>query len=130
MFLEISESIYESLKEVLHREGIFYEVSDCTIPGETERTFHLEFEKTMTTEQISLINNQIDIFYEKFYKNKELVKDKNENGVPDYLEPEDKVVEKRRHKWDDTYHTPKQEFLGFFTGKNEEEEIVYERATE
>lgn len=44
MFLELTEEVYEKMRPALFEMGIEFESTDCTLPTETVRHFHLEFQ--------------------------------------------------------------------------------------
>lgn len=54
--------------------------------------------------------------------------DRNGNGTPDELEPQEKrTITYRHRKWEDKMHTATGEAVGYLTGKAQEEtELTYE----
>lgn len=64
-FTEQPEAIFEVLKPFFEREGVRYEVSDCTPASMKERLIHIEFLDTLSEQQKSCINTEIDRIYEE-----------------------------------------------------------------
>lgn len=125
MFFEITKEVFEKMKAYLTSAGYQFEVSDCTISGEDIAHVHVEIlTPNLTQLQIKEINEKIDMVNKEFYH--AYNKDDNENGIPDRLESEERLVEVRRRPWDDKTHTLKQELAGHVTGKAQEEEVTYE----
>ena len=121
MFLETQKIYFEKLVPYLRENNIRYEVSDCTLPGETETTLHIEFLTEIAPKQIETINNKLDEIYAK---TNEHIIDLDGNGIADNI---DKAVEEEEirqqndihREWDQKIHTPLQEAKGWFTGENE-----------
>lgn len=126
MFVEITKKVYEELKPSLIQMNVNYEVSDCTLPQDSVAMVHLRFTGILSNAEIEKINKQIDYIYGEATTEQVLKKDLDGNGIADVLENSSKVTEVRRRKWDDKVHTPGQEFAGYFTGANQEEEVFYE----
>lgn len=125
MFLEISKKKFEEnkMRDLLENMNIQYEISDCTLPDEKEMMIHIEFSNLSEPQK-----NKIENLLENVYGKDSVNKDKDGNGIPDYLDNLDGtgVIEKRHRKWDDRMHTPGEEAKGFVTGANTEEEVTYE----
>lgn len=125
MFFEITKEAFEKMKTYLTDAGYQFEVSDCTISGENVAHAHIEIlTPNLTQSQIKEINEKINIANKEYYKTYN--KDIDEDGIPDRLENDEKLVEVRRRPWDDKTHTLKQELAGHITGKAQEEEVTYE----
>lgn len=125
MFLEISKKRFEKskMRELFENMNIQYEISDCTLQDEKEMMLHIEF-SNLSAPQKEKIENLLENIYGEDIVNK----DRDGNGVPDYLDNIDQpeVIEKRHRKWDDRMHTAGEEAKGFITGANTEEEVTYE----
>ncbi len=79
MFLEVSGASYEKLKPFLQEKGYSYEISDCTMPGDTQTFVHLEFngQTELTEVQIKEIADQVDLAYRELAA-ESLAKEKRE----------------------------------------------------
>lgn len=124
MFLELKKKDFENqkLKELFEKLKVKYEVSDCTLPEEKERMLHIEFYELSEAQKEQIVDT-----LEKIYGPDSIRRDKDGNGIPDYIDnlgPE--FIEKRHRKWDDKMHTVKEELIGFATGANTEEEVTYD----
>lgn len=60
MYLEISASRWVQLKKTIDKFGLKYELSDCSISGDKERMFHIDFLHKIPVEQIDIINKELD----------------------------------------------------------------------
>lgn len=127
MFVEMPKRHFEKLRPYLQEQGIAYEVSDCTMPGDTEMILYVklpEFGQGLSQYQIDIINNKIDSY---LFEDKELAKerDRDGDGISDYAEdlPQEERQPVRRKPWQDRMHTPLGEAVGYFTGESEREEI-------
>lgn len=125
MFLEISKKKFEKskMRELFENMNIQYEISDCTLPDEKEMMLHIEFSNLSVPQK-----EKIENLLENIYGEDTVNKDRDGNGVPDYLDNIDQpeVIEKRHRKWDDRMHTAGEETKGFITGANTEEDVTYE----
>lgn len=65
MFLEISAVIFNKVKKILEKYGISYQISDCTLPGELMKMYHIDFSDNLSKAQISEINKVIDEAYKE-----------------------------------------------------------------
>lgn len=124
MFYEMKKKEFENsrLRELLEKLKIKYEISDCTLPNEKEKMLHIEFFSLSESQKEQILDT-----LEKIYGPESIKRDKDGNGIPDYIDnlpPE--MIEKRHKKWDDRGHTIKEEFIGFVTGENEAEDVTYE----
>lgn len=116
MFAEITEESWKKLKEKLDSKGYAYEVSDCTLPGDSQPHVHIEFSH-IGMEKATEIANYIDTAY---------VIAAQEAKVQEQEEDKETSPRKERH-WDDKYHGIIGEAVGFMTGKNMEETDEYGR---
>lgn len=126
MFVEISKTQFEKLKPRLQELGIRYEVSDCTLPEEERIMLHIEFLGELSSDQVRIINADLDAIYGLDSAGREHGRDLDEDGIPDRLEKDVEVVEVRRRPWEETGHGLIAEAKGFITGQAQEEEVTYE----
>ena len=118
MYCEIDEQKYLELKKELEKRNIQFEASDCTLPGEKEKMFHIEM-INLSMEQTTMIANFVTALFEKeSEKHKEVVRTEEENEKP---------KEVRKREWDKKPHTLKEEVVGYMTGENMKETVTYER---
>lgn len=112
MFVEMSLQAWEKLKKRLEEKGITsYTVSDCTMKNDHTQYVHIDF-GVLSKETIKNIAKDLDVSYE------ELAQESKENLGG--------VTEVRKRKWDESYHMPGTEAMGFLTGANTEEEVTYQ----
>ncbi len=119
MFLEITEECYKKLKPYLDENNFKYETSDCTLPNDSVKHFHIEFGE-MTLNMINDLALVVDDTYGMAAKESVLAEKAAINKEID------RPREKRVRKWDETGHTPMQETYGYMSGKSTEEEVVYQ----
>ena len=116
MFIELTEEAYEKFKPYLERNNFEYTVSDCTLPTDSIKHYHIDFGAIAveTARQIAL---QVDSAYFGVAKESVLA----EKAA---IEAElDRPKEIRKRKWDEKSHTVAEEAYGFVTGANVEETV-------
>lgn len=130
MFVEMSKTKYENLKQKLQKMGISVEVSDCTTKEDIERILHIEFPQLSNAQKI-IIQKEINAIYgksdesSKFYTN-----DFDGNGISDDLEDDIKKEEtaisqnEKRTASDDHYVSVGEAFSNFTKGDDEYEPII------
>ena len=121
MFVEVTKKQYEKMKKMLQEMGIKIEVSDCTLPKDKEQMVHIEV-MGLTEKQKEQINEIFGIGT--------IMIDRDADGLDDKLEELEEDEERprvvRRRKSDQKFQGPIKGAIDDFTGKNREEEIIYE----
>jgi signal recognition particle subunit SEC65 len=121
MFVEVTKKQYEKMKKMLQEMGIKIEVSDCTLPKDKEQMVHIEV-MGLTEKQKEQINEIFGIGT--------IMIDRDADGRDDKLEELEEDEERprvvRRRKSDQKFQGPIKGAIDDFTGKNREEEIIYE----
>lgn len=121
MFVEVTKKQYEKMKKMLQEMGIKIEVSDCTLPKDKEQMVHIEV-MGLTEKQKEQINEIFGIGT--------IMIDRDADGRDDKLEELEEDEERprviRRRKSDQKFQGPIKGAIDDFTGKNREEEVIYE----
>ena len=99
-FIQIHQTMAEKFEEYLKAQGINYTISAVPLVTSTP-VMKFEFDALTDTQkqEILEVSQQLQKHYQP----------------------------SRHRPWDDKMHTPMQEFKGWWSGKNEEEEIDYGR---
>ncbi len=127
MWVEMSRSYFEKLRAKLEQMHLNLEISDCTLPGETEGKVHVEL-GSLNADQKTQIEQELAYIYNApVYQTPEGEKDVDRNGIADDKEEPEAVREVRRRPWDDRAHTAGEEALGYLSGESMREEVTYER---
>lgn len=151
-FVEMTKRNYEKMKKMLEEMGVKVEIYDCTLPKDKEQMVHVDI-VGLTEKQKAQINEifdregiivQKDIPVERNETNMTIQEkeqfnsvfgagtvkdDRDGDGLDDNLEKEmeeDGPREIRRRKSDGQYVGPIKGAIDEFTGKNREEEVIYE----
>ena len=152
-FVEMTRKNYEKMKKMLEEMGVKVEITDCTLPKDKEAMVHVDI-VGLTEKQKAQINEvfaqegilvQKDIPVERNETNmtiqekeqfnsvfgKGSVKDDRDgDGIDDNIEKEMEEDqgprEIRRRKSDQKFVGQIKGAIDDFTGKNREEEIIYE----
>lgn len=94
MYINVNNEKKEEVIKKIEEMRLPYEINDNTIPGEKTQSYEITFKRDLTQSEFSELNRAVA-----------------------------KIKQTRHRKWDDRHHTLKEETVGWFTGKNTEEEV-------
>lgn len=134
MFIEMTEEAWGKLKEKMDAFGYQYEVSECTLPGEEIRHFHIDFgdlgedkkrEIAKMADESYAITAKESLEKQEFAKEQAAYKEFSKKMDEEYdrFAKEDIPKEERRREWDNKYHGVVGEAAGYLTGKSMEETV-------
>lgn len=94
MYINVDSKKKQQIIKKLEEMEIPYEIKENTIPGEKIQSFEITLKRDLSDSEFSELNRAVA-----------------------------KIKQTRHRKWDDRHHTLKEEAVGWFTGKNTEEEV-------